>query len=140
MSRRARQPRWFWQAVLVIYVLLLAFGYQLRLAHLPYSPYFKWPQVTERHRMAEQISRQIPSQASLSASDDLAPHASHRQNLYIFPGVNDADYVFLDLRLIEDLRAAGLLDLTAPLEAIRSDPHYQVVIDQEDFLLLRRID
>lgn len=58
--------------------------------HLPLT-------VTEHHRRAEAILAQIPPDAAVSAQDRLNPHVSGRRTLYIFPRVDDADYVLLDV-------------------------------------------
>ncbi len=58
--------------------------------HLPLT-------VTEHHRRAETILAQIPPDAAVSAQDRLNPHVSGRRTLYIFPRVDDADYVLLDV-------------------------------------------
>lgn len=53
--------------------------------------------VTEHHRRAATILAQIPPNAAVSAQDRLNPHVSGRRTLYIFPRVDDADYVLLDV-------------------------------------------
>ncbi|WP_298982136.1 DUF2079 domain-containing protein [Caldilinea sp.] len=58
--------------------------------HLPLT-------VTEHHRRAQAILAQIPPEAAVSAQDRLNPHVSGRRTLYIFPRVDDADYVLLDV-------------------------------------------
>lgn len=40
---------------------------------------------------------QIPPDAAVSAQDRLNPHVSGRRTVYIFPRVDDADYVWLDV-------------------------------------------
>ena len=52
--------------------------------------------VTDHHRRAAAVIAQIPPDAAVSAQDRLNPHVSGRQTLYIFPRVDDADYVILD--------------------------------------------
>ncbi|MFO7634126.1 MAG: DUF2079 domain-containing protein [Caldilinea sp.] len=53
--------------------------------------------VTDHHRRAQAIMAQIPADAAVSAQDRLNPHVSGRRTLSIFPRVDDADYVFLDV-------------------------------------------
>jgi uncharacterized membrane protein len=52
--------------------------------------------VTDHHRRAAAVIAQIPPDAAVSAQDRLNPHVSGRRTLYIYPRVDDADYVFLD--------------------------------------------
>ena len=74
LGRKTKFKPFFWGNILLVFVLMLSLGYHLRLAHLPYSPYFKWPQVTERDQLARQIASQIPLDRSLSVQDNLAPN------------------------------------------------------------------
>ena len=53
--------------------------------------------VTDHHRRAAAVIAQIPPEAAVSAQDRLNPHVSGRRTLYIFPRVDDADYVLLDV-------------------------------------------
>lgn len=53
--------------------------------------------VTDHHRRAAAVIAQIPPDAAVSAQDRLNPHVSGRRTLYIFPRVDDADYVLLDV-------------------------------------------
>ncbi len=53
--------------------------------------------VTERHRRAAELIAQIPPDAKLSAQDRLNPHVAQRETVYIFPRIDDADFVFVDV-------------------------------------------
>jgi uncharacterized membrane protein len=54
------------------------------------------PQPTPHQVAAGDLIRAIPAGASVSAMGDLVPHLSSRRDIYLFPIVNAADYVFLD--------------------------------------------
>ncbi len=58
--------------------------------HLPLA-------VTDHHRAAQAIFDQIPPDAKVSAHDRLNPHVSGRGTLYIFPRIDDADTILLDV-------------------------------------------
>ncbi len=53
--------------------------------------------VTEHDRRAARIIDQIPPDAKVSAQDRLDPHVSGRETIYIFPRIEDADTVFVDV-------------------------------------------
>jgi hypothetical protein len=56
------------------------------------------PPVREpRHDIARQLAAQVPAGASVSASTGLVPHVSQRADVYLFPTLRDADYVFVDV-------------------------------------------
>jgi hypothetical protein len=53
--------------------------------------------VTDHHRRSAAIFAQIPPGASVSAQDRLNPHIAGRPTVHIFPRVEQADYVLLDV-------------------------------------------
>ena len=57
----------------------------------------RFPRVTTHQHLAQRLITRIPASAGVSASSVLNPHVSHRERLYLFPTVKDADYVFLDV-------------------------------------------
>jgi len=55
------------------------------------------PQPTAHAAAIEQIIRtSIPGDAAVSAMSDLVPHLSARKDIYLFPIVKDAEYIFFD--------------------------------------------
>lgn len=83
--------------VLAAIVLAFTLVSQWRYGYLPGGGNYMPLTVTEHHRRAQAIIDQIPPEAAVSAQDRLNPHVSGRRTVYIFPDVNDADYVFLDV-------------------------------------------
>ncbi len=53
--------------------------------------------MTAHHQAAQAIIDQIPPDAAVSAQDRLNPHVAGRRTVYIFPRVDDADTVLLDV-------------------------------------------
>jgi uncharacterized membrane protein len=140
LARRTRFSQRFLVYLLFGYVMALSLGYQTKLSYLPYSPHFRWPEVTAHHRLGEAIAQQIPPEASVSAQNPLAPHVSHRRTLYIFPFVGDAEYVFLDLTVSGTLRADGQdqAEIARCSQELLADPEYAIVVNQDGYVLLRR--
>ena len=90
----------------------------------------------ERREIARSLMAQIPPEASVSAQDELLPHLSHRREIYLFPTIEDADYILMDR-----------LGSTYPLETedyevfwqAAQDPFgYEKLYDDNDLILLRR--
>jgi uncharacterized membrane protein len=90
-----------------------------------------------RHAAGLQIAAQIPAGAVVSAQFNLVPHVSQRPRAHIFPRIDDAEYVFLDtqgeIEPFED-RAA----YQVAVDALRADPAWAAVIEQDGFVLLQR--
>jgi uncharacterized membrane protein len=87
-----------WPAILLTgLVFLCALYAQLQYGYLPGGGNFRHYTITEHHRRAASIMAQIPPEAKVSAQDRLNPHVSGRETVYIFPRIDDADTVFLDV-------------------------------------------
>ncbi len=82
-------------------LLLLAVGGMLiaqqRHGYLPGGGNYRPYSVTDHDRRAAAIIAQIPPTAKVSAQDRLDPHVAGRESVYIFPRVEDADTIFVDV-------------------------------------------
>lgn len=56
----------------------------------------EFPPSSQHARLLARFVKEIPQQASVSTLSDLAPHLSNRQDIYLFPVVNDADVILFD--------------------------------------------
>ena len=79
-------------------LVLLGAGYtQQQHGYLPGGGNHQRFVITDHHRAAAAIIAQIPPDAKVSAQDKLDPHVAGRRTVYIFPRVDDADTIFLDV-------------------------------------------
>ena len=92
-QRLATSAGWLLSAL----ALLAAFYAQQQAGYLPGGGNYRIFTVTDHHRQAAAIIAQIPADAKVSAQDRLDPHVAGRQTVYIFPRVDDADTVFVDV-------------------------------------------
>jgi uncharacterized membrane protein len=108
------------QAALCLYILAFALLGQRLYGYLPGSGNAMPLAVTAHHQAAQAIIDWIPPEAAVSAQDRLNPHVAGRRTVYIFPRVEDAGYVLLDVtgsawpqhpndlrRTVDDLLQAG---------------------------------
>jgi len=70
---------------------------QQQAGYLPGGGNYRSFTVTDHHRQGAAIIAQIPADAKVSAQDRLDPHVAGRQTIYIFPRVDDADTVLVDV-------------------------------------------
>jgi hypothetical protein len=63
----------------------------------PLARHFQTPVVTAHHRLAHRLIALIPPEAAVSAQSKLNPHLSQRERIYMFPRIEDAEYVFFDV-------------------------------------------
>ena len=79
-------------------LLLLCTGVDQRLyGYTPLGRNYHLYPVTAHDRRAAAIIAQIPPDAKVSAQDRLNPHVSGRETVYIFPRIDDADTVLVDV-------------------------------------------
>ncbi len=83
--------------VIVLWVLGFALAGQRLYGYLPGSGNAVALTVTDHNRRSQVVFDQIPPGASVSAQDRLNPHVAGRPTVYIYPRVDDADYVLLDV-------------------------------------------
>ncbi len=70
---------------------------QQQQGYLPGGGNYQLYPITDHDRRAASIIAQIPLAAKVSAQDKLDPHVAGRETIYIFPRVDDADTIFLDV-------------------------------------------
>lgn len=84
-------------AAATLWVCGAAIYSQVQHGYLPGGGNYRLYTVSEHDRRAAQIIAQIPADAKVSAQDKLDPHVAGRPVIYIFPRVDDADTVFVDV-------------------------------------------
>jgi uncharacterized membrane protein len=83
---------------LISLLVILAAGYtHYHYGYLPGGGNHRLYPITEHDRRGAALIAQIPAEAKVSAQDRLNPHVSGRATVYIFPRIDDADTVFLDV-------------------------------------------
>jgi uncharacterized membrane protein len=115
-------------------VLACSLGYHRYRGFSPLSVRFRWPVVTEHHHLAQQLIDRIPPTASVSAQLNLNPHVSQREKLYIFPTIEDAEYIFLDVASIGNKDDVN----TWVKEQLLENGPFGIAAAEDGYLLLQR--
>lgn len=79
------------------FVLLCTLLYHGARGFTPVGGNFALPTVTDHDRLAKEFFALVPQEAVVSAQSRLNPHLSQREKIYMFPRVEDAEYVFFDV-------------------------------------------
>lgn len=116
-----------------LWALMAALLYHYYHGYTPLARAFEPYRVTAHHRLGEEIARQIPPDAAVSAQPNLNPHVSQRRVLYRFPYIGDAEYVFLDVSSLANKR-----NLFGDIEAMLRQGEFGLVRAEDGYLLLRR--
>lgn len=95
-------PR-FLQTILLVMVFIVTLIYQTELGYTPIGKrFFDWPSKTEHVIKIETMLAMIPAQAAVAAQNNLVPHISNRQWIFILPKTNhlgkQAEYIAFDTR------------------------------------------
>ncbi|MFQ6000037.1 MAG: DUF2079 domain-containing protein [Anaerolineae bacterium] len=101
----------------------------------PLAAGFQIPKVTPHHRLAKELMALIPEGATVSAQSRLNPHLSQRERIYMFPKVEDADYVFFDVSV--DSWPIHPNDQKAIFEGLIAQG-FGVLAGEDGYLLLQR--
>lgn len=113
---------------------VLALGYHLVAGYTPVAGAYTFPEITARNELFAKFAAQIPPGAKVSTTPSLHPHLSHREYLYRYPVVEDADYVMLDVN--ESDRGIPSEFRVRYNELL--DEGFGVVDAQDGYVLLRR--
>ncbi|MEM7345075.1 MAG: DUF2079 domain-containing protein [Chloroflexota bacterium] len=100
LNRHSLREEHLSQQVLIAscgWLLFWALGYQALHGWTPLSLRTEQYQHTARSQQIPDLLQQIPADAIVSASPGTHPHIAHRRVAYIFPTVEDADYLLLDI-------------------------------------------
>jgi uncharacterized membrane protein len=119
----------------LVAALAIGLGFHRKGALVPFGPRLDVPQVTAHHRRLAGIVAQMPPHAIVAAQSNVFPHVSQRPVVYLFPAVNDAEYVLLDAT--GDPYPVGLELLRAEARRLLAGD-FGVAAAQDGYLLLRR--
>ncbi len=140
-SRPRLFNHWVQRSLLVVllgYVLFSVVRADAIHSSMPFAQGFQWPQTTPHNALAQRFIDMIPSTASVSAQSALAPHISHRLNVYLFPYADDSsDYVFLDVTS-DVYPFFGSLAYIHEVKKVLLNGDYGVLAAQDGYLLLKR--
>jgi uncharacterized membrane protein len=122
-------------ALLVVLALAAALYFQIEQGVAPFSRRWFWSAPDAHDRLAANILALIPPTARLSAQSDLYPHLAHRQAIYQFPTIDDAEYIVLDVT-----RRPAPLDYPGYFQNVRLaliNPRFGPLAAGDGYLLLQ---
>jgi len=117
-------------------VLVSSLAHQWQIGMAPFSRSFQPPRPVEHHRLGQELIARIPAGASVSAQANLYPHIAHRPQAYLFPAVNDAEYILLDVT--SSPFPLDVAALNAEIQFLLERGEYGVIAARDGYLLLRR--
>ena len=118
------------------YVLLLSLSYHRINGMTPLAHDFAWPQFGEHERTGHQLIEQIPVEAAVSAQNHLNPHLTQRAKVYIFPRLEDAEYVLVDVTTYPYVEPVE--EFHAAVRDLLNNPDFGIVTATDGYILFQR--
>ena len=128
VGRRRREA-----SVALVVTAILAYAWQ---GAGPFGGRYAPAAVTDHASRAIQMASALPADAAVSASSSLVPHLSRRARVFVFPALQDADHVFLDLRASPAPTSAG--DVFLRVQSLLGEGGWRVEAAEDGLLLLAR--
>jgi hypothetical protein len=108
----------------LVLVSFCAVIYQVAAGYTPIGKAFRqsqpggWPQVTAHHRLLDRFAAQIPPDAALSVTTDLYPHLDHRELIFQFPILGNAQWALIDVSGTTDQHPADIQGVIRKMMAV----------------------
>jgi uncharacterized membrane protein len=95
--------------------------------------------VTAHDRITARAVALVPGDAVVSATNSLGAHLSARRRILSFPRIDDATWVAVDETNGSYLDGTGPLPMEVDVAALRRDPGWRLVFEQDGVLVFRRV-
>jgi hypothetical protein len=114
---------------------VIAFCFQIYAGYTPIARAYAFPEISAHNALFQRFANQIPRDAKVSTTPSLHPHLSHREFLYRYPVVNDAEYVLLD---VNDSDRGIPSEFRIAYNKLVEDETFGVVDAADGYVLLKR--
>jgi hypothetical protein len=118
------------------FVLLSTLLYHRARGFTPWGGNYTLPVVSDHDRQAAELIALVPQEAVVSAQSRLDPHLSQREKIYMFPRVEDAEYVFFDVTA--DSWPIHPNDQWRLFQSLTNEEGFGVLAAKDGYILLRR--
>jgi uncharacterized membrane protein len=125
-----------WLYVLSGLVLLSTLVYHRGRGFTSCGGNFTLPVVTAHDRLAERFIASVPQEAIVSAQSRLNPHLSQRERIYMFPRIEDAEYVLFDVTA--DSWPIHPNDQWRLFQSLVGEGGFGILAAEDGYILLRR--
>jgi uncharacterized membrane protein len=136
LDARWRVPKARSVCIVAGFVLLSTLLYHRARGFTPWGGNYTLPVVSDHDRQAAGLIALIPQEAIVSAQSRLNPHLSQREKIYMFPRVEDAEYVFFDVTA--DSWPIHPNDEWRLFRSLTTEEGFGVLAARDGYILLRR--
>jgi uncharacterized membrane protein len=121
---------------LATWLIAWSLGYHYVRGWTPLARDFDWPRRTPHHQLLGRFADQIRREAPVSTTPPLHPHLAHREKIYVFPTIADADYVLLDVSGRTD---AHPNDVRGTFDTLIESGEFRILDAEDGYLLLGKV-
>jgi len=136
LDARWRVPKARSVCMVAGFVLLSTLLYHRARGFTPWGGNYTLPVVSDHDRQAAGLIALVPQEAIVSAQSRLNPHLSQREKIYMFPRVEDAEYVIFDVTA--DSWPIHPNDQWRLFQSLTTEDNFGVLAAKEGYVLLRR--
>lgn len=136
LGARWQITRQQWLLILSGLTLLCTLVYHRFRGFTPLGGNFTAPSVTAHDHLAEKLIALVPQDAIVSAQSKLNPHLSQRERIYMFPRIDDAEYVFFDVTA--DSWPIHPNDQYRLFQSLISEGDFGILAAEDGYILLRK--
>jgi uncharacterized membrane protein len=119
-----------------LWLLAWSLGYHARHGWTPFSLRTESYPMTPAALLLPGLAAQIPPDAVVSASAGLHPHVAHRRVIYIFPTVQEADYLLVD---VTDIPGTHPNDARTQIMELLAGGDWQLLAAEHGLILAQRV-
>lgn len=117
-------------------VLSCSVAYHAARGFTPAGGSFSLPEITPHDSLAGELIAMVPQDSIVSAQSKLNPHLSQRERIYMFPKVEDAEYVLFDVTA--DSWPIHPNDQWRLYRSLVDEQRFGVLAAKDGYVLLRR--
>lgn len=81
------------------------------------------------------VKPKIPDKSSLSSQANLLPHFSHREKIYRFPQVDDAEYVLVDIN--SNKWPCSDEEFAKSITSFKTNTNYDLIFEQDGYMIFK---
>ena len=105
-------------------------------AFAPHTFNMRKCKITPHKKLFYSFKKQIPEKAKLSTQVDLLPHLAHREKVYLFPEILDAEYVLIDTK--GNVWPCSYEDYRKHVNKLMSNRKFKKVAEKDGYYLFKR--
>ncbi len=105
---------------------------------LPPARRYVWPEASGRLERLRPLLARIPAGAPVSAQSNVFPHLSNRERVYVFPAIEDARFVLVDVAGTSDPLYPD--ELYTEASVLLASGRYVLLDANDGFVLFERLD